>query len=415
VADTPPSGNSDGIVAAVEGGTPILDVRSRFENVDQANLAPLAQSSSTRLQAGWQTASYDGFQALVEFAGLVHIDAGHYNVAVPGLASLNGRPQFPIINDPTFATLNRGQLSWTPNHNVKFTVGRQRILIDDQRFVGNSAWRQDEVRFDSARADVSLGKLTATYVFVWHVDRVFGGKVDWNSDSHLVNLAYIVAKPLKLEGFLYALDFTDGAPVKFDNAPANSGLTGGFRASGAERAGPFDLVYATTWARETNYANQPSRFSLDFWQASLAATYRIATAGIDYEQLDGNGVQGFFTPIATTHAFQGWSDAFAADSGNKTEPDGIRDINFTAAFSPDWRATFLRHPQMLVRYYDFHAQLTGAYIANEWDAQVQAEIVKGLIGQVTLATFQRASAVPAGTVPAPPSRTKVWVSLEYRL
>jgi hypothetical protein len=412
-ADTPPSAN--GVVAAVEDGAPILDVRSRFEDVAQANLAPLAQSFSTRLQAGWQTAPYDGFTALVEFAGLVHLDGGNYNVAVPGLASLNGRATFPIINDPTFATLNRGQLAWSPDKHVRFTVGRQRILIDDQRFVGNSAWRQDEVRFDSARADLSIGNLTASYAYVWHVDRIFGGQLDWNSSSHLANVAYAVARPLTLEGFLYALDFTDSAPAKFDNAPANSSLTGGVRASGTEKIGRLGLAYAATWARETNYGNQPSRFGLDFWQGDVAATYGIATAQIDYEQLGGNGVQGFFTPIATTHAFQGWADAFAADAGNKTEPDGIRDINFAAIVNPDWKATFLRHPQLIVRYYDFHAQLTGAYVANEWDAQLQAEIVKGLTGQLTFAAYQRANAVPVGTVPAPPSRTKVWVSLEYRL
>jgi hypothetical protein len=413
-APAPPAQPGD-VAQAIRDGQPILDVRSRYEDVDQANLAQLGQSFTTRVQAGWQTAPYDGFQVLVEFAGLFHADDAHYNIAIPGGASLNGRTEFPIIDDPTFATLNRAQLSWTPDKHLKVTVGRQRILIDDQRFVGNAGWRQDEQRFDAAKADFSWGKLSATYVYVWRVDRIFGGQLDWNSNSHLLDVAYNIAPPLRLEGFMYALDFSNASPTTLANAAANGGLTAGARATGHAAVGPIKLAYDGTWARETDYRNQTAPYALDFWQADVSATYAIATARIDYEQLNGNGKQGFITPIATTHIFQGWADAFAADAGNKTEVDGIRDANYSVALSPDWKVPFLSQPQAIVRYYDFHAELTGAYIANEWDAQVQAQITRGLTAQVTYAEFQRARAVPVGTVAAPPSRTKIWLSLEYKL
>ena len=409
------SDQPDSLPQAVADGQPILDVRARYEGVDQANLTANGQALTTRLQAGWQTAPYDGFQALVEFAGLVHTDDAHYNIAIPGGASLNGRTQYPIIDDPTFATLNRAQLSWAPDKHFKVTVGRQRILIDDQRFVGNVGWRQDEQRFDAARADATFGQLTATYVYVWRVDRVFGGDLDWNSDSHLLNVAYQVAAPLRVEGFLYALDFSNASPTKLANAALNNSLTTGARANGKAPLGPVKLAYDATWARETRYRTQSAPYALDFWQGDVSATYGIATARVDYEQLNGNGVQGFITPIATTHSFQGWADAFAADAGNKTEVDGIRDTNYSVQLNPPWSAPLLSHLQGIARYYDFHAQLTGAYLADEWDAQVQAEITKGLTAQITYADFERARTVPAGTVAAPPSRTKIWFSLEYKL
>ncbi|MGL1204265.1 alginate export family protein, partial [Vibrio parahaemolyticus] len=39
------------------------------------------------------------------------------------------------------------------------TVGRQRITLDDQRWVGNAGWRQNEQRFDAARIETRLGPI----------------------------------------------------------------------------------------------------------------------------------------------------------------------------------------------------------------------------------------------------------------
>ncbi|MFI4936707.1 MAG: alginate export family protein [Caulobacterales bacterium] len=414
-ADPPTPASAPDLVRAVEQGRPILDLRTRYEDVNQAGLASAAPSLTPRLQLGWETASFHGFRALVEFAGDAHLDSGRYNVAIPGGASLNGRTQFPVINDPAFATLNRAQLSWTPSKLITLTVGRQRILIDDQRFVGNSGWRQDEQRFDAVRADLSLGPLKGTYAYVWRVDRIFGGELDWASDSHLLDVSYQLVPQLKAEGFVYALDFRNTSPTALANAALNSSLTTGARVTGAATAGPVKLTYDAAWARQHDYRGRTGRFALDYWQADFAATWGIATLRGDYEQLDGNGARGFSTPIGTTHAFQGWADAFASTSGNKTHVDGIRDVNATFILRPDWKLKFFSHPEALVRYHDFNAELTGAYLASEWDAQAQAAITPQLTAAVKFARFQRATSVPVGTVAAPASRTKLWFTLEYRL
>jgi hypothetical protein len=214
---------------------------------------------------------------------------------------------------------------------------------------------------------------------------------------------------------VYALDFSNARPTQLANAADNGGLTSGARLSGRQALGPVKLAYDATWAHATDYRGQTAPYSLDFWQGEATAAYGIAAARVDYEQLDGNGRQGFITPIGTTHAFQGWADAFAANGGNKTFVDGIRDTNVSLALSPHWSLPLIASPQALVRYYDFHAQLTGAYIASEWDAQVQAQLNKQLTAQITYAAFERARSVPAGTAAPPASRTKLWLSLEYRL
>ncbi len=392
---------------AVAAGKPILDLRARYEDVDQANLANDAQSFTVRARFGWETATWRGFKVLVEGAAVVHGDDGHYNVAVPGGASLNGATQYPIVNDPSTAELNRAQLVWAPAKTVAFTVGRQRVLIDDQRFIGNSGWRQDEQTFDAARADLNLGPVKATYVYAFHVNRIFGRDLDWRSASHIFNASYAPSPALKLEGFVYAL--------AFDNAATSSTLTGGVRASGKLGKGPVKLTYDGTWARQTPYGPNTEHFTLDFWQAGAAVTWGRATLKADYERLGGNGTRGFITPLATTHGFQGWADAFAAVGGNKTHVDGLTDFNVTLSVRPPLRLPFLSNPEILVRRHDFWAATSGAKLGGEWDAQVQAAVTPKLNVAVKYADFRRNASVPAGTVLAPPSRTKVWLTLEFKL
>ena len=47
--------------------------------------------------------------------------------------------------------INRLQLTNTSLPGTTLTLGRQRIILDDQRFVGNVGWRQNEQTFDALR------------------------------------------------------------------------------------------------------------------------------------------------------------------------------------------------------------------------------------------------------------------------
>jgi hypothetical protein len=393
-------------LAAIAAGKPIVELRLRYEGVDQANLAARADSLSLRARFGWETAAWRGIKVLVEGESAFHADHDHYNVAVPGGVSLNGRTQYPIINDPGFFELNRAQLTWALTPQLSVTAGRQRILIDDQRFVGNVGWRQDEQTFDAARADLKIGpRFSATYAYVFRVNRIFGQQLDWGSDSHLFNAALTIDPRLKVEGFIYALDF--GA------AAASSTLTRGARASGKFAARPLTIAWDATYARQSRWGNNPASFGLDFWQASASLAWRRLTLKGDYELLGGNGTRGFVTPLATTHGFQGWADAWGAVGGNKTHVDGLKDLNFSLA----WKAPLPRlgNPELLVRHHDFWAERTGAKLADEWDAQVSAPLTPHLTAAIKCAAFRREAAVPAGTTLAPPSRTKVWATLEFKL
>ncbi len=397
------------ISEAIAAGKPIFEARARYESVDQDKIANTGQAATLRTRLGWETGDWNNFKALVEFEDVRQLGSEDYVVNVPGATtpSLNGRKGFPIINDPEVTELNRLQLSWKPSQNFSATLGRQRILINDQRFVGNVGWRQDEQTFDAVRLDATFGKLKATYAYLDHINRILGEDKDWDSDSHIFNASYAFAEPLKLEGFVYALDFK--------NSAVNSSLTEGVKASGKSWVNLFQLAYNATYAKQEDYRSAPTSFDLEYYGGDIAATFDIYTAKVSYESLEGNGARGFTTPLATTHAFQGWADAFVSPGGNKSFVDGIEDFNVSLQIKPRFKFTYLFNPDFLVRYHDFSAQRTGADLGSEWDIQATAAITKQLSVLVKYADFDGEKTVPAGTAAAPADRQKFWLSLEYKL
>lgn len=400
---------------AVAGGKLLFEVRGRYEFVDQTKTAVLTrngEAATVRTRLGWETGGWNGLRGLVEFEDVRQVGPERFQVQVPGATTppLNGadKARYPIINDPDVTELNRLQLSWTPNAAFTGTIGRQRILIDDQRFIGNVGWRQDEQTFDAVRLDLTRGRFKLFYAYVSHVNRILGEARDWDSDSHLAQLTWSPAEQLRLQGFAYALDFGNSAP--------NSSITKGIKASGKAWVGLYQFAYNATYAHQSDYNGNTPDYGLDYWGADLAGTFDIYTAKVSYESLEGNGTRGFTTPLATVHAFQGWSDAFVQPlGGNKGFVDGLRDLNFTLNVKPRWKWTYLFNIDLLARYHDFDSERTGAGLGREWNAQVQATINPRLSAAIKYADFERKARVPAGTATPPPSRTKVWFTLEYKL
>ena len=414
-AQAAPPPDPDSLTAAIAAGHLLLDIRERWENVDQTKTATLkddANAYTVRTQLGWETGAWNNLKGLLEFQDVSHLGPEDYAVNAPGATTppLNGadKARYPVVNDPDEIELNRLQVAWQPIQDFTATVGRQRVLIDDQRFVGNVGWRQNEQTFDAARAEFAVAGFSGTYAYVERVNRVLGPSSDWNSDSHLLNLAYAAAPQLRLEGFVYALDFS--------NSVINNSITEGGRVTGKAPLGPLQLAYGATYAEQKNYrSGSTPRFDLPYWDANLAATWRMLTGKVDYEVLDGDGARGFTTPLATTHGFNGWADAWVAPGGNKSFVDGLKDLSGSLAWRPPIRARFFFNPELTAIYHDFHDEKTGAGLAHEFDALATVSFTKQLSGLVKFADFQRNGFTPRGTATPPPSRDKVWIGFEYKL
>ena len=154
---------------------------------------------------------------------------------------------------------------------------------------------------------------------------------DYKGDSFLLNAAY-QTKIGKFTAFGYLLDFEPITGIAAGLNPVrDSTTTYGLRFAGEKPAGKIKLAYVASYATQTDYADNPLDFELDYLTGELTGTFRQFSLGIGTEILEGNGVvgvggKGFTTPLATLHKFQGWADKFLTTPAN-----GIEDLYATGS------------------------------------------------------------------------------------
>ena len=130
---TPLAGAKSEFTKALTEGKPILDARYRYEYVDQDGLADEANAHTVRTRLGYETGKFKDFSALLEFENITDIGGEHYN------DTINGKATYPTVADPEDTALNRLQLTYTGLPDTALVLGRQNIVLDNQRFVGGIA------------------------------------------------------------------------------------------------------------------------------------------------------------------------------------------------------------------------------------------------------------------------------------
>ena len=172
------------------------------------------------------------------------------------------------IPNPTRSTVSRSPTPAIPGTTL--TLGRQRVLLDDQRFVGNVGWRQNEQTFDAFRVvNKSVKNLVLDATYLNRVNRVFGEdspQGTYQGDTVLLNAA--TRRLGKFTGFGYLLEFDPivGVPRRRTTRPRPTAC--GSRArrrrarsrSATSRPGP---------ARATR--RESLSFDLDYVMAELTA------------------------------------------------------------------------------------------------------------------------------------------------
>lgn len=386
-AQTPEPTPSHRPVPAV-AGTILVDGRLRYEAVSQAGLDD-ATALTARLRLGWRSPTVANLTLLVE-GEAVQAVVGDYNDTIHGPA---GRA---VVADPEGIELNRLQLSWTGLPDTEVTVGRQRIVLGNARFVGNVGFRQNEQTFDAVRVTTTaFDPVSITYAYLDRVHRVFGDDSPvgtWRSDSHLLYAeSPIPIGRLSLYG--YWLDLP--------SAPGQSSATTGARLTGAHSLqSDWSVNWAVEYARQTDYGSSPAQFDLDYRLLSLGLTHGPVVFSVAQERLEGDGTRGFQTPLATLHAFQGWADAFLT-----TPASGLTDDYLTAGY------TFASPPigrQLAVSaaWHTFSDGRADVDFGREWDVSVRLTIDDHWALETKTALFD-------GRGPFA-DRDKIWLALEYR-
>ncbi|MDP3803533.1 hypothetical protein [Brevundimonas sp.] len=375
--------------AADDTGARILfETRLRSETVDQQGFLDQAHALTLRARLGWRSSTRHGLQLLIEGEGVAVLDDRY-------TAPVDPVPGRPAVADGETVELNRAQLRWTGLPDTELTVGRQRLVVGNSRFVGNVGWRQNEQTFDAVRmTTTALKPLTLTWVFADRVQRPLGhehAQGVWRGDIHLLQ-AEADTPVGRLSAFGLAIDL--------DNAAAQSSTTIGARLAGSRTvADDLSLTWAGEYAVQSDNGANPADYSLDFQAAAVGLQTPLWSAGLGHERFDGDGISGFQTPLGTGHGFLGWSDVITT-----TPAFGVRDLFLRGHLGvPAWGRTL----RLSAEAHFFHDADGDFDLGRELDLSVALPIDRHWSAELKAAHFE-------GEHPAFGDADKGWLILEYR-
>lgn len=351
-----------------------IDLRYRYERVEQDGLKT-ANGDPIRLRLGYLTPKLAGFQGFAEFEGNTPVFSDDYN------DKSNGKDEYGVIADPSEAELNQGWLSYDLIDKTVLQAGRQRILLNNQRFIGNVGWRQLEQTYDAVNLfSSSFGDFSAYGVYIWNVRNP--SSQDVNMHSPLLNLNYTFQGIGTLSAYGYWLDYDD--PDNSGSSPfAFSTQTYGLRFDGSHQlTDNFNLLYTAETARQEDYQENPDDYAayyLHLILGGLAPNSESAVTNIGgklgYEVLGSDNNVSLKTPLGTNHAFNGWADLFLT-----APPEGLRD--FYVALNLTWLGI-----KADLIYHDFRADSGGATYGSEIDLSLTKKFSDNYILQAKYADY----------------------------
>lgn len=344
---------------------PLIDTRLRWENVDQTGTVKDADAVTFRARVGAELALGD-WRLLGEAEGTAALSDHYFN-------GFNGKTQYPLVADPTNLELNRLQIQYRGLPKTVFTVGRQRINIEDQRFVGNVGWRQNEQTFDAARAEYGTPKgLQLDLTYAWRVQTIWGihgtGARQQEIDGNNVFALASYPTPLgKLSGFAFLVDQDEAAVQNYRQSSQSYGA----RLAGTRPLSKLvKFNYALSYANQSDYHRNPNRYSANYYLVDLGLDVAAFKFGAGYEVLgahNGLAFTSFQTPLATLHKFQGWADKFLV-----TPPNGIRDLYASAGYGLKKPLRLDSATAQLV-FHRFDSDRLSQHYGDEWDALLSAK------------------------------------------
>ena len=310
----------------VSGSSIKVNIRARYEDVSWDGYED-ADALTVRTRLSYQSGAWNGFAVTAEMDNVTEADH-KVDYAVWAADPINaGTVKHALISDPEGTDLNQAYVSYTTFNNV-VRYGRQRIILDNARFIGNVGWRQNEQTYDGI--SFTNKSIRYTNIFAAHitnVDRIFGNSVpiqgDYKQDTNLFNVSYTGFEAGKLTGYAYLIDNINDAALVGTGAAANkaaaiSSNTYGVRWSST--ANP-SFMYNLEYAQQKGAGSNPLDYTANYTLVEASTTLGRFVPLIGYEVLGSDkGNKGFATPFATLHIFNGWADRFLS-----TPKEGIRD------------------------------------------------------------------------------------------
>lgn len=370
---------------AMQNGQTSLNLRFSFEYaaLDDAAGNDAATGLNIRTRLAYKTGEWADNSLYLQFQNVSAIIADYAPID----------SDFDVIADPEGTSVYQGYIDNMSVSDTRIRIGRQEIILDDHRLMGNIGWRQQGQTFSAIGiSNNSVSGLNIILDYAWRVKTIFNTQADLDSLIILEGIYTAIADQRISVAYL-ALDSPGGIDSDRDLATI-----------AARIEGKAELIeYAADFATQSGYADN-SNGGGTMTNAFVAIPVGIKL-GLGYSVISGasDNTRAFDTLFSTAHKFNGWSDQFLATNGGNLSL-GLNDTYLQAggkAGEIGW----------LARYHIFQAETESTNYGTEIDLLASKPITKNLKGLVKAALYTADSGNTTGVATA--DESVIWVRAEY--
>ena len=378
--------------------TPTLNVRTRYEHVDQDGKSDHANAKTVRTRLGLESGRFHGVGVVFDYEWIESLGSERYN------STTNGKTNYPVVADPEDDEVNQLYLVATgtiPNTNLK--LGRQRVIWDNSRFIGNVGFRQNEQTFDAFRGVVTpMKELDFEYLYLDQANRIFGrdssnGRAEMS--SHGFRMQYRGWDNMSVTPFALLLDYDKTAQSGSSSATYGVMLNGKLPLDNGKT-----FLYNTAFAYQEDYGDNPDDFDAYYLQLEPGIKMGGLTLFGGYELLSGDGEASFQTPLATLHKFNGFTDTFLT-----TPPDGLQDAYLKVGYKVAGEAWY-SGIKLGAQLHGFWADETSDHYGTEWNLAINKGFSFALGKLVVGLKYASYDAEDYGS-----DTDKLWLSTQFSL
>jgi hypothetical protein len=292
-----------------------LELRPRYNRIDQSDKPERTEGGTLRAVAGWRSAPWNGLRLTVE-----GIHAGHWGrKAFNDDGAQINTSRYPLLPDPRYTGMNEVHVEYAAAQGMRLRLGRQRVRLDNQRWVSDNDFRQIPQLFDGVTA-LYTG-IENTELMGAHFNKV---RTTSGTTAELkLTLLHAAWNPFPGHGLAAYGYFHDQAQNgAFTGFADSSYRVAGVRAEGSPaRFGAVDATYVAEVAWQRPHAGGDARVHARYWRLGGGASADAWTLRYDYEVKGSNaGAYGLQMPLTDFYAFNGWTLHFF-----NTPRQGLRD------------------------------------------------------------------------------------------
>jgi len=385
------------LASAIKDGKATFQVRPRVEFVDDdgAATADPAKAFTVRTVLGYKTAPFAGITAYAEGENITAL-VDDYHVPV-----VQANAKYAAVVDPEGTAINQ---AWLAGYGFK--VGKQKVVYNNARFIGDVGFRQDDQTFTAISYEKAklLSWLDVQASYANRVAMINGQGGDIRLP--VVNLKARTPLGANVTLFWAGLEGREAVGL---TAPANGLVANAGKDKSREyrvlkvdgKKGKF--LYDLSYGKQVAYAdgtlaNAPDA---DYRDIQLGYDFGPVLVKIQRETLQ----QGFQTPLATLHAFNGWADRFLV-----TPTGGLVDTNLKLS----GKAAGLG---LALAVHQFDAESGGKSFGTEIDASVSKTFTPQLSAMIKVAQYDGSGEITTGTAAAKAYSKdvlKTWAQVEYK-